>query len=80
MTKEEAQVELGKPLYDPQELEDDKAFWIKKLGITEVEYNQVMSEKPMFYTDFANNEQFLALLKSTARKVSRVYRAFRPKR
>lgn len=80
MTKEEAKVELGKPLYDPQELEDDKAFWIKKLGITEVEYNQVMSEKPMFYTDFANNEKSLASLKSMARKVSRIYRAFRPKK
>jgi aminotransferase len=80
MTKEQAQGELLKPLYDVQELEDDKAFWIKKLGISEAEYERVMREKPNFYTDFENNERALARVKSVARKASQLYRAFRPKR
>lgn len=80
VSKEQAQGELLKPLYDLQELEDDKAFWIKKLGLSEAEYERVMRERPKFYSDFANNEHALAVLKSVARKASRMYRAVRPKR
>lgn len=80
MTKEQAQGELQKPLYDLQELEEDKAFWIKKLGISEAEYDRVMSEKPSVYTDFANNEKSLERLKKAARLAARVYRTVRPKR
>lgn len=79
ITKEKAQDELKKPLYDPQELEEDKAFWIKKLGITEDEYKQVMTEKPSSYTDFANNERSLQRLKSIARFGARCYRTIRPR-
>lgn len=79
MTKDEARGELQKPLYDPQELEEDKAFWIKKLGISETEYERIMNEKPGFYTDFSNNEQALVRLKHVARTVSRIYRTVHPK-
>lgn len=80
MTKEEAQGELQKPLYDLQELEEDKAFWIKKLGLSEAEYNRIMSEKPSVYTDFANSEQSVEGLKKAARIAARAYRTVRPKR
>tara|TARA_R100000687_G_scaffold83282_1_gene85443 strand:+ start:3006 stop:4181 length:1176 start_codon:yes stop_codon:yes gene_type:complete len=80
MTKEQAQGELQKPLYDLQELEEDKAFWIKKLDISEVEYDRVMSEQPRFYTDFANNEQSLERLKKATRIAAKAYRTVRPKR
>lgn len=80
MTKDEARGELQKPLYDPQELEEDKAFWIKKLGISETEYERIMNEKPGFYTDFSNNEQALVRLKHVARTVSRIYRTVHPKK
>ena len=80
MTKEQAQGELQKPLYDLQELEEDKAFRIKKLDISEVEYDRVMSEQPRFYTDFANNEQSLERLKKATRIAAKAYRTVRPKR
>jgi hypothetical protein len=78
MTKEQAKSELQKSLYDPQELAEDKAYWIKKLGVTEAEYERVMAEKPSFYTDFANNEASLKRLKNTAGMAIRAYRTFRP--
>lgn len=80
MTKEQARGELQKPLYDLQELEEDKAFWIKKLGISQAEYERVMNEKPSFYTDFANYEQSVEKLKKAARMAMRAYRTMRPKR
>ncbi len=80
MTKEQAQAELQKPLYDLHELEEDKAFWIKKLAISTGEYERVMAEKPAFYTDFANNEKTLAKLRIAARMALRAYRTVFPRK
>lgn len=80
LTKEQAKGELQKPLYDMQALEEDKAFWIKKLGISESEYWRVMNEKPSVYTDFANHEKALLRLKRTARFAAHAVRILRPER
>jgi N-acetyl sugar amidotransferase len=74
LTKEQALRELEKPLYELQELQDDKSFWIKKLGVSENEYAQVMSERPAFYTDFSNSEAFQSRLRSGARIAERLFR------
>ena len=79
MTKLQAREELQKPLYDPIELEEDKAFWLKKLDITQSEYEKIMSEKPNSYTDFANNESMLQRLKTIARFAARIYRTVKPR-
>lgn len=79
MTREQAQGEMQKPLYDLQELEEDKAFWIKKLGITEEEFERVMAEKPSFHTDFANSEELQNRILSAARFAARLYRRLRPR-
>lgn len=79
MTREQAQGEMQKPLYDLQELEEDKAFWIKKLGITEEEFERVMAEKPSFHTDFANSEELQNRILSAARVAARLYRRLRPR-
>ena len=55
ITKEEAKSELQKPLYDPLEFEEDKIFWIKKLGFSEQEFETIMKEKPTFFSDYDNN-------------------------
>lgn len=72
MTKEQAQGELQKPLYDSQELEGDKEFWLKKLAVTEEEYWRVMSERPSFYTDFDNGERLGEFLNSWLRYAARI--------
>jgi hypothetical protein len=80
MTKGQARGELQKPLYDLQELEEDKAFWIKKLGISEAEYERVMAQTPSFYTNFENSEDFQNRIRSMARIAARLYRHFRPRK
>jgi N-acetyl sugar amidotransferase len=72
MTKQQARMEMQKPLYDPVELEDDRNYWIKKLGLTKEDYNRVMAEKPTFYTDFPNSENFYNRLRAGARLVSKI--------
>lgn len=64
MSKAEAEEELQKPLYDRHELEQDTAFWIKKLGISRPEFDRIMQETPSSYTDFANDERRQAYLRS----------------
>lgn len=44
LTKQEAMAELQQPICDPQLLNDDKAFVLKKLGFTEDEFNKIMYE------------------------------------
>lgn len=73
MTKEQAQCELQKPLYVPQELEEDKAFWSKRLGFSNEQYYPIMKDKPRFYSDFATNEGF----KKNFKRVGRVVRLLR---
>lgn len=72
MTRAQAQGEMQKPLYDQKELEEDKTFWIKKLGVTEAQYEKVMKEKPRFYSDFQNIEIFLSISRAALRQASKL--------
>jgi len=55
MTKEEAQLELEKPLYDPEELKNDKAYVLKKLGLTEDEFSRIMNQPPRSHSEFRSD-------------------------
>lgn len=52
LTKEAALIELGKPLYEPIELAQDKEYVVKKLGFTMDEFDEIMSEPPRSHYDF----------------------------
>jgi hypothetical protein len=52
MTREEALIELERPIYDVKELSQDKEYVLKKLGFTLEEFDQIMSLPPMDHTDF----------------------------
>lgn len=54
ITREEALVELQKPLYDPDEERDELEFIAKKLGFTVEELKTHISAPPRPHTDFAN--------------------------
>lgn len=62
LSREEAARELDAPLYDPVLLEEDKKFFIKKLGISADEFERVMAKKPTFYTDYRNYASLNRLL------------------
>lgn len=74
MTREDALKELKEPLYDLKELEEDRIFFAKKLGISLDEYYSIMNKAPSDYTDFANVEKYLNTLRKVTRKLSFVKR------
>lgn len=45
---------LSKPLYEPNELKEDKAFIAKKLDITELELDKLISAPGNLYSDYKN--------------------------
>lgn len=54
ITREEALGQLDEPLYDPQELEIDVAYFCKKLKISRDQFNDLMNAPKHHYTDFPN--------------------------
>lgn len=69
MTKEAALAELDEPPYDPEQMEEDRAFVAKKLGFTLEEFDAIMQAEPRPHTDFA-----------TERSVYEIYPALKPLR
>ncbi|MBB5636592.1 N-acetyl sugar amidotransferase [Pedobacter cryoconitis] len=61
ITRDEALIELGKPLYDPQELKRDRQYVTKKLGFTEDEFEKMMNEKPKSHLDYKSDEWIIQL-------------------
>ena len=52
ITREEALEELKKPIYDPTQFKIDYDFVLKKLGLTEDEFNAIMQAPPRSHYDF----------------------------
>jgi hypothetical protein len=71
MTREEALAELEKPLYDPVELEEDKRYFSKKLGISLEEYEKIMALPPKSYLDYPNAVKLEARIGQIIRFLSR---------
>jgi N-acetyl sugar amidotransferase len=59
ISREEALIEMGKKPYAGNNLEEDKMYVIKKLGITELEFEQIMNIPVKSYADYPNNAFFL---------------------
>jgi N-acetyl sugar amidotransferase len=69
MTRDQALLELQEPLYDAGELQEDLAYFCKKLGISRDEYDLIMAEPPRSYADYANRAGTYAAIRSAMRKV-----------
>lgn len=52
ITKEEALEELKRPIYNAHQLEDDKEFVLKKLGLSENQFKELMALSPQPHTKF----------------------------
>lgn len=63
MTREDALRELEKPLYEPDELEIDIAYFCKKLRISRAKFDELVAQKPRPHSDFASWKRQYALLK-----------------
>jgi len=63
ISRSEALERLALPLYTKQQLDQDMAFFIKKLGLTQKEYDEVMSSRPKKHSDYATADRFFELAK-----------------
>lgn len=52
ITKAEALGELAKPIYDPEQFQVDYEFVLKKLGLTEAEFEDMMRTPPRSHYEF----------------------------
>ncbi|AFY01374.1 N-acetyl sugar amidotransferase [Bdellovibrio bacteriovorus] len=57
MTRDEALKELEMPLYQADELARDKEYVLKKFGLSEMEFDRIMSEKPKSYKEYPSNRR-----------------------
>lgn len=74
MTRSEAKALLDERLYDSVELAEDRAYFIKKLDISEAEYESVMNARPRDYSDFSNNSKVLNQIYKAIRLFASVYK------
>lgn len=72
MTRDEALVKLSEPLYDPDELEIDIAYFCKKLKINRAQFDDFMNAPIHKYTDFPTWDTRYRMLKSIQALVSKV--------
>lgn len=72
ITREEAIIELSKPLYSDNELNEDKEYLAKKLGITLSEFESIMNQSNKVFTDYPSDFNKDRLFKSIIRKLSMI--------
>lgn len=65
ISRDEAIEQLQTELYKPDQLKRDKEFVCKKFGITETEFNEILSLPVRTYRDYPNNERLLKLIYRT---------------
>jgi hypothetical protein len=78
MSKEQALKELQLPLYDPKELKADTEYMLKKFGLTQNEFNQIMQlprrDHSEFKTDTGLKDGYMNFLHKTA-KIRRIIKS-----
>ena len=74
LTREEALEQMRLPVYDPQKLQEDKEYVIKKLGLTAHEFEALMQLPPKQHTDYPS---YLTSHYRTQEKLSRIYHSFK---
>ncbi len=72
MTREVALAKLAEPLYDPDELEIDIAYFCKKLRLSRGQFDELMRAPTHHYTDFPNWDGRYRLLKKVQGMVARI--------
>jgi len=69
ISRDEALLELKKELYDPKKFEEDKDYFIKKLGLTVDEFNNIMSSPVKQHHDYPSYQRIHKTWAKRFRKV-----------
>jgi N-acetyl sugar amidotransferase len=72
MTREEALEEMKKDSYPLDQLEEDKEFLIKKLGLNEVEFDHLMKVPNTLFSNYPSNFELKLRLSVVRSKIQRV--------
>jgi N-acetyl sugar amidotransferase len=80
ITKAEALAELEKPLYDPQELKADKEYVLKKLGLSETQFDEIMKLPPRRHEDFKTDTRLKQGYMNLLQKTEKIRRLIKPKK
>ena len=72
LSKQEALEKLAEPLYEAHELEQDIAYFCKKLGISREEFEGFLIAPLRHYTDFPNWDGYYRFLKAAQRTMMRI--------
>jgi N-acetyl sugar amidotransferase len=72
ISRDEALELLSKPLYEPNELKEDKAFIAKKLDIPELELDKLISAPGNLYSDYKNWDSRYAKLKGIQKMLQKL--------
>src|SRR5688572_14697019 len=67
ITREEALDQIQQPAYEEKLLEQDRLFFIKKLGLTEAEFETIMKRKEVPHTHYKYELSFLEKLRPMGR-------------
>lgn len=62
VTREQALEELKKAPYDSEELKKDKQFFIKKLGLNEIDFEEIMSSPPVLHRAYKSYMNVFSVL------------------
>jgi N-acetyl sugar amidotransferase len=66
MTREEAIEKLKVPVYQPAELDADMEYVLKKFNLSEAEFKNIMSDKPVPHLAYPNNHKLFDFFKKFA--------------
>ena len=69
MTREEALKRIKKPPFSPKKMEEDRKYVIKKLGLTQEEFERIMRLPPKSFLDYPNNFRLKRLLVKIGYKI-----------
>jgi len=74
MTREDAKKELSNPMCEPFELEQDKQFILKKLGLSSEEFELIMNTPIRRHDEFKTDEVYWKRYFSVLRSMNRLLR------
>ena len=82
ITRADALQELDRPTYSPAMQEDDREYVIKKLGLTEDEFETIMHASPRSFWDYPSYAKTMKkplprLAYNSALQAAKLYRSFR---
>lgn len=61
ISREEALGELETPALEKQDMKQLEQYLIKKLGLTEIQYQQILDDEPKLFSDYPNDKYILDL-------------------